>query len=123
MAKKEKEICAYQDTLGNDVEILGSTQVRSAPGTFQSTASSRPNNRTVTASSERRHRYNYRDDNNAEDGKYDFFAYPQSGNNEEDLSDVKVVEKSNPKNQRRRVGTANRKGKCYPGDLCQGELC
>ena len=50
--------------------------------------------------------YNYRGDIDAEDGNEDLVVSPRSDNAGKDLSDVEVVEKSNPKIQRRRVGTA-----------------
>ena len=46
------------------------------------------------------------DDSYAEDGEYDFSASPPADSNDEDLSDVEVVEKYKPKIQRRRVGTS-----------------
>ena len=46
------------------------------------------------------------DDRDAEDGDKDFVASPLSDNDDEDLSDVKVLEKSKPKIQRIRVGIA-----------------
>ena len=74
-----------------DVEILGSTQGSGAPGILKSTASSRPTKRAPAASFARRQRYNYRDNSNTEDGDWEFFAYPSAENDDEDLSDVKVV--------------------------------
>ena len=44
-------------------------------------------------------------------------ASPPAENDDEDLSDVEVVEIANPKIQRRSVGKAKRKGKCYPGEI------
>ena len=58
----------------------------------------------MAASSARSHRYNYRDNSGAEDCDKDFVASSRDDNNNEDLSDVKVVEKYKPKIQRRRVG-------------------
>ena len=67
-AKREKARCTHLDSSENYVEILGSTQGSGAPRILKSTASSRPTKRYAAASSTRRHRYNYRDDSNAEDG-------------------------------------------------------
>ena len=63
MAKRAKASRTY------DVETMGSTQGSGAPVISQYTASSRPAKRAVAASSARRHRYNYRDDSDAEDGE------------------------------------------------------
>ena len=63
MAKREKASRTYQDSLDDDVEILGS----GVPGILQSTTFSRPAKRAVAASSARRYRYNYSDNSNAED--------------------------------------------------------
>ena len=68
MAKRAKASRTYQDYSDDDVEILGSTQGSSSPGIFQSTALSRPAKRAAAAPSVRRHKYNYRDDSNVEDG-------------------------------------------------------
>ena len=68
MANRVKASRTYRDSSDGDVEILGSTQGSSAPRILQSTASSRPAKRAVAASSVRRHRYNYRDNSDAEDG-------------------------------------------------------
>ena len=68
MTKRSKEIHTYQDYSDNDAEILGSTQGSSAPGFWQPTTSSRPAKRAAKASSAIRHRYNYRDNSDAEDG-------------------------------------------------------
>ena len=68
MAKRAKASRTYQESSDDDVEILGSTQGSSATGILHSTASSRPVKRSVAASSVRRHRYNYRDNSDAEDG-------------------------------------------------------
>ena len=67
---------------------------------------SRPVKRTAAASLVRRHRYNYKDDSNAEDGDEGFVASTPDDIDDEDLSDVEVVEKYKPKIQRRRVGTS-----------------
>ena len=77
----------------------------------------------MAESSARRHRYNYRGNSDAEDVNWDFIASPLDDNNDKALIDVKVVEKYKPKIHRRRVGAANRKGKFYPGNLCQEDLC
>ena len=50
--------------------------------------------------------YNYRGDIDAEDGNEDLVVSPRADNAGKDLSDVEVVEKSNPKSQRRRIVTA-----------------
>ena len=89
-----------------DVEILGSTQGSGAPRIYQYTVSSRPTKRYVSAFSAIRHRYNYRDDSNTEDGKEEFISSSPDEKYDKDLSDAKVVEKAKPKIQRRRVGTA-----------------
>ena len=68
VSKSSKEILIYQDSFDDDVEIFGSAQGSGAPGILQSVASSRTAKRAAAASSSRRHRYNYRDDRNAEDG-------------------------------------------------------
>ena len=68
MTKREKASHTYRDSSDDDVEILGSTQGSSAPVISQSSTSSRTVKRAVAASSVRRHRYNYRDDSDAEDG-------------------------------------------------------
>ena len=68
MVKRAKASRTYRNSSDNDVEILGSTQASGAAGIFQSTALSRPAKRDAAASSARRHRYNYRDDSNAEEG-------------------------------------------------------
>ena len=68
VAKREKASRTYQDSSDDDVEILVSTQGISAPGILKFTASSRPAKRAVTASSVRRHRYNYGDNSDSEDG-------------------------------------------------------
>ena len=114
MAERAKASRTYQDSLDDDVEILGSTQGSSAPGILQSTVSSRPAKRATAASSARRHRYNYRDDSHAENGSKDFVASPLADNDDEDLRDVEVVEKAKPKSQRRRVGTARGRGSATP---------
>ena len=114
MAKREKSSRIYWDSLDNDVEILGSAQVSGAPGIFQSAASSSTIKRAASASSTRRHMYNYRDDSDAEYGKYEFIAYPLDDNDDKDLSDVKIVEKSKPKIQRRWVGKESKKGSSLP---------
>ena len=59
--------------------------------------SSRPDKISVTESSVRRHRYNYRYNINAEGGDKYFDVSPPANNNNEDLSDIKVVEKANTK--------------------------
>ena len=110
MANREKASRTYRDSSDDDVEILGSTQGSGAPGNFQSIVSSRTAKRAVAESSTRRHRYNYRNNIDAEDGNKDFVAYPPADNDDEDLSDVKVVEKANTKIQRRRVGTERGRG-------------
>ena len=84
------------------------------PGISNSTASSRPAKISVTEYSAIRHRYNYRGDIESEDGEKDFIASPLADNKDEDLSDVKVVEKYKPKIQRRRVGTARGRGIATP---------
>ena len=68
MDKSAKSSRTYQDYLDNDVEILVFTQGICAPVILKSTVSTRPTKRYAAASSERRHRYNYRDDIDAEDG-------------------------------------------------------
>ena len=68
LAKRAKASRTYQDSLDDDVEILGSTQGSGAPGILQCIASSRPTKISAAASSARRHRYNYRGNSDAEDG-------------------------------------------------------
>ena len=68
MGKRAKASRTYRGSSDDDVEILGSTQRSGAPGILQSTASSRPAKRDSSASSVRRHRYNYRYDSNVEYG-------------------------------------------------------
>ena len=68
MAKREKARFTHRDSSDDDVEILGSTQGSGAPRILQSTASSRPAKRSASASSARRHRYNYKDNSNEDDG-------------------------------------------------------
>ena len=68
MSKRAKEIRIYQDSSDNDVKILETTQGSGAPGILQSTTSSRPAKIAVAESSARMHRYNYRDDSDADDG-------------------------------------------------------
>ena len=97
MAKRAKASCTHRDPSDDDVEILGSTQGSDAPGISQSIALLRPAKRAATESSARRHRYNHGDDSDAEDGDEDFVASPPAENNDEDISDVEVVEKSEPK--------------------------
>ena len=91
MVKRAKASRTYQDSSDDDIEILGSTQGRSAPGIYYSTASPRHTKRSAVASSARRHRYNYRDGSDAEDDKKDSVASPPADNNDDDLSDVKAV--------------------------------
>ena len=83
--------------MGDNVEILGSTQGSGAPGILHSTASPNPAKRAAASSSTRRHMYNYRDDSNAEDGNKEYVAYTLDDNDDKDFSDVEVVEKSKPK--------------------------
>ena len=97
MAKRAKARRTHRDSSYDDVEILGSAQGSGAPGISHSIALLRPAKRAATESSARRHRYNRRDDSDAEDGDEDFVASPLAENNDEDLSDVEVVEKSKPK--------------------------
>ena len=66
--KRAKASCTYQDSSDNDFEILGSTQVSGAPKILQATALFMTAKRPAEASSARRHRYNYMDDRNTEDG-------------------------------------------------------
>ena len=68
IAKREKASRTYPESSDDDVEIFEITQESSAPGPLQSIASSIPAKRAVSASSARRHGYNYRDDSDAEDG-------------------------------------------------------
>ena len=68
MAKRVKASCTYRDSSDNGVEILGITQGSGAPVIFQSTASSRLSKRAAASTSAIRHRYNYRDNIDAEDG-------------------------------------------------------
>ena len=77
---------------------------------MQSTVSSRPAKRAASASSVIRHMYSCRDNGDAGDGDEDFSASPPADNDDEDLSDVKFVETSKPKIQRRRVGTVRGRG-------------
>ena len=81
---------------------------------MQSATSSRPANRAVTASSAIRHRYNYRDNTDAEDGNKEFVASPPDEKYDEDISDAKFVEKPNSKIKRRRVGAAMGRGSATP---------
>ena len=106
MAKREKSSRTYQDSSDDDVEILGSAQVSGAPEILHSTALSRIAKKVAAASSARSHRYNYRDNSDAEDVNDHFVASPLSENNDKDLSEAEVVGKSNPKSQRRRIVTA-----------------
>ena len=92
MVKRVKSSCTYQDSSDGDVEILVSTQGSGAPDIFWSTASSSPTKKDAAASSVRRHRYNYRDDIDAEDGNKDSVTSTPSYNDNEGLSDIKVVE-------------------------------
>ena len=93
MAKREKSSRTYQDSSDNDIEILGITQGSDAPIILHSAASSRPAKRAAVASSARSHRYNYSDNSDAEGGDEDFVTSPLADNDDEYLSDVKVVEK------------------------------
>ena len=68
MAKRAITNRIYSESSYDDVEILGSTQGSCTPGILHFTASSRPTKRATAESSERRHRYNYRYNKNAEDG-------------------------------------------------------
>ena len=96
MEKREKASRTYRDSSEDDVKILGSTHGSGAPGILQSTASSRPSKRSAAKSSAIRNRYNYREDREAVDYNEDFVASTPSENDDEDLSYVKVVEKTNP---------------------------
>ena len=87
MANRDKSSRTYRDFLDNDVEIFGSTQGSSATGNFHPTVPSRPAKRASEESSTIRHNYNYKDNRNAEDGKYEFFASTPADNDDEDLSD------------------------------------
>ena len=69
MAKRAKASRTYRYSSDDDVEILGSTQGSSSSGTLQSIALSRPAKRAVGASCARKHRYNYGDHSDAEDGE------------------------------------------------------
>ena len=60
----------------------------------------------MAAYSMRSDRYKYRENSDVEDGNEDFAASLPSDNDDKDLSGVEVLEKSKPKRQRRRVGTA-----------------
>ena len=62
----------------------------------------------------RRHRYIYRDYRNTEHGDEEFVASPTYDNYFKDISDVKVVLKTKPKIQRRRVGTEKGRGSATP---------
>ena len=84
---------------------MGSTQGSGAPIISQSKAPSRPAKRYSASSSARRYRYNCRDNINTKDGNNKFFTSPPADKYDEDLIDVEVLEKSNLKTQRRRVGT------------------
>ena len=68
MAKRVKASCTYRDSSYNDVEILGSTQGSGAPVISQFTVLSRPTKIAASVFSAKRHRYNYRDDIDEEDG-------------------------------------------------------
>ena len=100
--------------MDDDVEILGITQESGAPIILLSTTSSRPAKRDVAASSVIRHRYNYKDGSNVKDGDYEFIASSLADNDDEDLSDVEVVEKYKPKSHTRRVGKAWGRGSATP---------
>ena len=50
------------------------------------------------------HRYNYREDGDADDGDKENVVSPTYHSGDDNLSDVKVVERSNPKRHRIRVG-------------------
>ena len=76
-----------------------STQGRGALRILQSTASSRPAESFVAASSARSHRYKYMEYSNAKDGDEDFVNFLTDDNNDKDLSDVEVVERANPKSR------------------------
>ena len=104
MAKKEKARRTYRDSSENDIETLGSTQESGAPRILKSNASSSPAKRAAAPSYARRHRSNYRGDSDAEDGDDNFVASPLDDNDDEDLSDIKVVEKARPKIHRRGLG-------------------
>ena len=52
---------------------------------------SSPAKRAAAAFSARRHRYNYRDNSDAEDGDKNFVASPSDDNDDKDISDVEVV--------------------------------
>ena len=88
MANRAKGRRTYQDSSDDDVEILGSTQRSGAPKISQSTASSRPDKRDLSASFARSHRYNYKYNSDAEGGDEDFVVDPPADNNDEYLSDV-----------------------------------
>ena len=94
MSKREKASRTYRDSSDNGVEIFGSTQGSGATVIFQFTASSSPAKRAVVESSVRRHRYNYRDNSDAEYGGEEFFASPSADKYDKDLRDVEVVENS-----------------------------
>ena len=70
------------------VEILGITQGSGAPSILQYNTSSRPAMRAAAASSAIKHRYNYRDYIDTDDGDKDFFDSIPAENNEEKLSDA-----------------------------------
>ena len=68
VAKREKSSRTYRYSSYNYVEILGSTQGSVAPGILQPAASPSPAKIDESESSARRHRYNFRDESDAEDG-------------------------------------------------------
>ena len=72
ISKREKASRTYRDSSENGVEIFGRTHGSGATVIFQFTASSSPAKRAVVESSVRRHRYNYRDNSDAEYGGGNF---------------------------------------------------
>ena len=88
MVWRSKASRTYQDSLENDAEILGSTERSGAPVFLHSATSSRPAKRAAAASSTISHRYNYRDNSDAEDGDEDFVASPLAVKDGKDFSDV-----------------------------------
>ena len=72
---------------------------------------SRSSKRAASASSERRNRYNYKYDRNAEDSDKDFVASPLADNDDKDIGDIKAVKKYNPKSHKKRVGIAKGRGR------------
>ena len=69
MAKRAKASRTCRDSSDDDVEILGRNQGSGAARISHSTASPRQAKGAAAAYSARRHRYNYRDDSDAEDGE------------------------------------------------------